>query len=350
LHVIHAAARRPQTKGGAGKTNESFFAARLIEHLAIPAFVLDAQGWVLIWNRACERLTGVPAGEVMGGRNHWKAFYDRERPTLADLVIADRLAEAAALYEASSDPGVDPHGFSAETWCAMPRAGGQLYLAIDVGPIFDERGHLVAVVETLRDLTAKKQKEAELLELAQCDTLTSIANRRTFDRRLEEEWTRAERSRTPVSLLLIDVDRFKHCNASYGHAAGDRCLRHVAEAIRGETRHAGDLAARIGGDEFAAILPNTPIEAAMAVAERIRLAIFRARLLVARPPSRARLTVSIGVAESLKFRSCEAFLAAADATLYRAKGSGRNRTVAASDPCADVAASLTRIALGQPPA
>jgi diguanylate cyclase (GGDEF)-like protein len=324
---------RGQSKPESVETAESFFAARLIEHLAIPAFVLDPQGRVLIWNRACERLTGYPAEELIGGREHWKAFHERERPCLADLVIADRLDEATILYDSASSLDGNPHGLSAEAWCAMPRTGRRLYLAIDVGPIFDERGQLVAVVETLHDMTAKKQIEAELTALADSDALTSIANRRTFDRRLSEEWGRADRSKSPVSLLLIDLDRFKRCNDSFGHAVGDRCLRQVAEAIGHETRGAGDLAARFGGDEFAALLPNTSLEPAMSIAERIRRAVERADLPAGGGPHEARLTVSIGAASSGDFMSSEALLAAADAALYRAKRSGRNRTIAAGgDP------------------
>ena len=330
-----------QSKQGAIETTESFFAARLMEHLAIPAFVLDPQGRVLIWNRACERLTGYPAEELVGSREHWRAFHERERPCLADLVIADRLAETKSFYDSSSSLDGNPHGLSAEAWCAMPRTGRRLYLAIDVGPIFDERGQLVAVVETLRDMTAKKQMEAELSALADSDALTSIANRRTFDRTLAEEWSRADRSQSPVSVLLIDVDRFKHCNDSLGHAAGDRCLRQVAETIRHETRRGGDLAARFGGDEFAAILPNTSLDAAVSIAERIRRAVERTSRPAGKGQPCARVTISVGAASSSDFPSCEALLAAADAALYRAKRGGRNRTMAAGgDPWTNSALAL----------
>ncbi len=302
-----------------------------MEHLTTPAFVLDVQGRVLIWNRACERLTGCQAGELIGRGDHWKAFYDRERPCLADLVIANSSGEAEALGRASAGPEVNPHRLSVETWRVMPRTGQRLYLAIDAGPIFDERGQLTAAVETLRDLTANKLMEVELSTLADYDALTSIANRRTFDRRLVEEWSRAGRSQTPLSLLLIDLDRFKQCNDNLGHAAGDRCLQDVAQSIRSEARRRDDLAARIGGDEFAALLPNTPIEAAVAIAERIRRAVECACLPAGKPPSRAQVTISVGVAASRGFSSCEAFFAAADAALYGAKRLGRNWTVVDGD-------------------
>ncbi len=321
-----------QPTGGVRLTDESVFAARLMEHLAIPAFVLDSHGRVMIWNKACERLTGCPACEFIGGADHWKAFYSRKRPCLADLVVAGRLAEATALYDASSNPDVNPHGLSAETWCSMPRSGHRMYLAIDVGPIFDEQGGLVAVVETLRDMTAKKRMEDELSALAHFDPLTSNPNRRAFDRRPADEWERSARSGAPLSLLLIDLDRFKRCNDSFGHAAGDRCLRRAAHAIQGEVRRGADFAARVGGDEFAAILSNTPLAAAVAIAERIRAAVESACLAAERSPSSARVTVSIGCASSRDAPSREGVFDAADAALYEAKRRGRNLTIACGDP------------------
>src|SRR5438309_646158 len=126
------------------------FAISLMEHLVVPTFVIDAEGCVLIWNKACERLTGVAASEVVGGRDHWRAFYDIRRPCLADLVLSKRLSEISALYARDGNFGMSDFGVSAENWCVMPRAGHRLYLAIDAGPIYDESGSLIAVVETLR--------------------------------------------------------------------------------------------------------------------------------------------------------------------------------------------------------
>lgn len=140
------------------------FAVTLMEHLMVPTFVLDAESRVLIWNRACERLTGVPASEVVGTQDHWKAFYESARPCLADLVVKGEYAEIAELYTVHEEPGQPVMGVHGENWCWMPRRGERLYLAIDAGPVYDEQGKLIAVVETLNDITARHVAQARAAE------------------------------------------------------------------------------------------------------------------------------------------------------------------------------------------
>src|SRR5690606_37035045 len=131
------------------------------------------------------------------------------------------------------EPGESGNGLRAENWCTMPQIGSRLYLAIDAGPIFDDQGKLIAVVETLRDMTEQKNAQTALQNLAAHDGLTGIANRRAFDERLGTEWLRAARDRQSISLLLLDVDFFKRYNDAYGHQQGDECLRKVAEVMAG---------------------------------------------------------------------------------------------------------------------
>ena len=142
------------------------FAISLMEHLVVPTFVLDAEQKVVIWNRACERLTGIPSSEVVGTRNHWKAFYEESRPCLADLVAMSALEQMATLYAAADKPGEPSYGVHAENWCWMPRRGQHLYLAIDAGPVFDASGRLIAVIETLRDITEKHVAQIKVEEQA----------------------------------------------------------------------------------------------------------------------------------------------------------------------------------------
>jgi serine phosphatase RsbU (regulator of sigma subunit) len=142
------------------------FAITLMEHLVVPTFVLDAEQRELIWNRACERLTDIPAAEVIGTRDHWRAFYEEPRPCLADLVATGGYEQIADLYTVFEDPTEPTFGVHAENWCWMPRRRQRLYLAVDAGPVFDESGKLIAVVETLRDVTEKHLAQEKVEEQA----------------------------------------------------------------------------------------------------------------------------------------------------------------------------------------
>ncbi|MBO0902497.1 diguanylate cyclase [Jiella sonneratiae] len=308
------------------RKNQSDFAVRLMQHLVVPTFVLDKTGHVIIWNKACERLTGIRAEDVIGTRRHWTGFYTEERPCLADLVIAHAAADIASLYtvDCSSEP--DRGILSAENWCHLPIVGGLRYLAIDAGPIHDEAGELIAVVETLRDITVQKEAQDKLEVLVRQDSLTGIPNRRLFDEYLQGEWQIATGTARPLALLMIDIDHFKVYNDTLGHVAGDQCLKRIAELISAETRRECDVCARYGGEEFAVILPRTDLPGAVAVAKRIARAVAHARIPNPGLGPRGRLTMSIGAAAfdpENRPASPDDLLAAADAALYAAKQSGR---------------------------
>ena len=175
----------------------------------------------------------------------------------------------------------------------------------------------------LRQLTSAT---ARFRSLAVTDTVTGIANRRVFDERMRTEWSRALRSGKPLTLLIVDVDFFKPFNDHYGHAAGDRCLKLVAQTGAGCMQRPGDIFCRFGGEEFAAVLPETDREGGFALAEAIRAAI--AALHIPHERSSAGIvTVSIGVASAspTSKNSANGILGAADNALYRAKANGRNR-------------------------
>ena len=304
-----------------GAPADRAFAHQLMETLAIPIFVLDTTSRVMFWNRACERLTGVPARDIIGTREHWRSFFEERRPTLADLLIEERAAEAHQPRIGLPD---DPH-LSAESWCDMPRMGRRRYLAADASPIYDERGRLAAVVETLRDMTDEKLAQIALEQLATRDGLTGLANRRCFDETLHAEWARALRQRQPLSLLMVDVDNFKAYNDANGHLGGDECLKRIATAVASEMR-ANDLVARYGGEEFAVILPNQSLKGAASVAERIRTRVEQLQVPNRMAPAQ-HVTVSIGAATAIASpdNSASELVAIADAALYRAKHMGRNR-------------------------
>jgi diguanylate cyclase (GGDEF)-like protein len=313
-----------------GTADDQMFAVRLMEHLVVPTFVLDANGRVMIWNRACQRLTGLAARDVIGTANHWRGFYDVPRPCLADLVLKGEWSGLETLYTEHTSIVAGHNGLSAENWCVMPQVGSRRYLAIDAGPIYDETGQLLAVVETLRDITVQREAQTELRTLASCDGLTGLGNRRRFDECLAQEWRRSRRDAQPLSIIMIDIDHFKDFNDAAGHQMGDECLKRVAGAIGDEVRRPGDLAARYGGEEFAVILPDTGLLGASIVADRIMTNIAAMAIPHPAPHVAGTVTVSIGVAcsETVAVGAPSSDLgASADAALYRAKRAGRNQVV-----------------------
>lgn len=170
----------------------------------------------------------------------------------------------------------------------------------------------------------------QLERLAMNDALTGLANRRCFDETLAQEVQRAQRQGTSLALLMIDIDYFKLYNDTYGHLAGDACLREVGHVLEACVRRAGDLVARYGGEEIAVILPNTEHEGAQAVARHV-LERLNLRNMPHRSSPIGRVTVSIGIASvaGAALESGQGLIDAADQALYGAKGAGRNQLVCA---------------------
>jgi diguanylate cyclase (GGDEF)-like protein/PAS domain S-box-containing protein len=188
------------------------------------------------------------------------------------------------------------------------------------------------------DLTEQKRAEEELreandalLRLATTDALTGIANRRAFDEYLEREWKRMLREKMPLSLILCDIDYFKKYNDLYGHQAGDSCLHDVAQALHKCIFRPGDFVARYGGEEFVVILPGTPAEGALHIAEHIRSAVRELIISHAGSEVDQFVTLSLGVAQEIPSMetNTDDLLRAADTALYKAKKQGRNRVIVA---------------------
>lgn len=198
-----------------------------------------------------------------------------------------------------------------------------------------------AVIERTTEIAAKNaaltELNRELQQLVGRDSLTGVANRHAFDERLDALWDAHVRLQIPLAMVLFDIDHFKQLNDCYGHAAGDDCLRRIAGAVTSTLERATDFVARIGGEEFAVLLPGTDVAQAAEIAEGLRVAIELNRLPHADSPFGI-VTASFGVA-SVRPRpggDRTALAADADAALYAAKANGRNRVelaaVAGAEP------------------
>ena len=173
-----------------------------------------------------------------------------------------------------------------------------------------------------------KQLANRFRVLANVDSLTQVANRRAFDQALDREWRRMQRAHRPMTLILADIDEFKHFNDNYGHLAGDVCLQTIAQTLRAHVRRPGDVVARYGGEEFAIVLPTVNAEQGKELAEKLRRAVYNLKI----PHEGSRVgpyvTLSLGTATlipSTEFGPGE-LIRRADLVLYRAKDSGRNRS------------------------
>jgi diguanylate cyclase (GGDEF)-like protein len=178
-----------------------------------------------------------------------------------------------------------------------------------------------------RSQYALRLANARLKQLSLHDALTGLPNRRQFDQTLELEWNRALRNRRSLSLLILDVDCFKALNDLHGHQAGDECLQKIANALPGSLRRAGEIAVRYGGEEFAAILPDSDLSVALAVAETMRKAVLSLEIPHEGSSAHRFVSISVGAAvmEPSHSTAPTQLVGAADEALYRAKRGGRNR-------------------------
>lgn len=178
------------------------------------------------------------------------------------------------------------------------------------------------------------QANGELAELTITDALTGLSNRRHFDETAETEVSRANRGSQPLSIMIIDIDHFKDINDTYGHVAGDQCLKLVANKIDSVVSREADLVARYGGEEFAVILPDTDVADSRRLAERIRSAVEKIKVIF--EGKSISVSVSIGLVGTVPAQSCEVdhLVNAADKALYAAKQKGRNR-VETAEPIID---------------
>ncbi|BAL23258.1 diguanylate cyclase with PAS/PAC sensor [Azoarcus sp. KH32C] len=214
-------------------------------------------------------------------------------------------------------------------------------LQVFASTILGSENNVVGSAALLRDITEEKRLEEELRRLSTTDGLTGLYNRRHLDATLATEYVRSTRTGASLAVVMFDIDHFKKFNDTYGHDQGDRVLQAVARNFRDALRKY-DLACRYGGEEFVGILPNTTLDGAFSVAERLRCDIEAAEV------DGLKVTISLGVAAfpEISVAGPEGLIEAADAALYGSKEAGRNRTTraeplagsAAAEPAADAAA------------
>jgi diguanylate cyclase (GGDEF)-like protein len=255
------------------------------------------------------------------GPEDWHGMWARK-------VLPEPLAGLDQLADQSLQLG-GPGGLSFES--SLVGKDGARTLVVTKGMVrSDCRGNPdepMGTIGIITDITERKRMESQLRHMATIDELTGCINRRAFFSAAEQELERANRYGSPVSVLMIDIDHFKQVNDRFGHAAGDRALKATTAAIHANLREI-DSFGRLGGEEFAALLPETTLAGAMLVAERLRQAVAATEVEL-EETSPLRLTVSLGVAERMTGETAiDQLLARADTALYRAKAAGRNRVLA----------------------
>jgi diguanylate cyclase (GGDEF)-like protein len=210
----------------------------------------------------------------------------------------------------------------------MKRRNGEEFWALLSARMIEFEGE-AALLAGISDVTDQKILEERLRDLATKDELTGLCNRRHFIELAEIELSRSRRKSAPTALAMLDIDHFKLVNDHFGHATGDRALLELARAMK-ETLRGSDISARIGGEEFVVLLPETTLEGALSVTERLRERVGRAEIPTG-DGRLAKITVSAGIAELLPTEGLDALLKRADDALYLAKERGRNRSVVSGE-------------------
>ena len=286
------------------------FAERLIETIPNPVWFKDGEGRYRLYNRAFRELFGIDEACWQG-----RTADDISCP---GMVAADTGSDADLTAGRSK---------RIELEIAIEAPDGPRTLLLAKSALDTEDGQVAGIIGVLTDISDRKRLECELQRLATTDSLTGCCNRRQFFALANHELERSLRFNHPLSLVALDIDRFKLINDTYGHGVGDEALKAVVQACRATLRDI-DTLGRLGGEEFAVLLPETDLAGAADAAERLRAAVAAA--VVEGAPAEIQLTASFGVARLPPGPgTLQGMLAAADDALYRAKHEGRDRVVVA---------------------
>jgi diguanylate cyclase (GGDEF)-like protein/PAS domain S-box-containing protein len=258
----------------------------------------------------CEML-GFSRDELLGSTMPWP-FMPPEGIEVA-LALTDKLVNEALHAQAGAGQSLEVP--------MMRKDGSRFICDVVLRLARNPDGSTLGWVSTIRDVSRRHDYEAELERLATHDPLTGLANRRLFEQRLDQELADAIRHGRSLAIAILDLDRFKDVNDQHGHPVGDRALRETAMRLESVQRK-GELFARVGGEEFAWILPEVDSHGAWAAVERARRAISDVPF-----EGIGHLTISIGVGLSDELEDPAALYERADQSLYRAKRDGRNRSI-----------------------
>lgn len=260
-------------------------------------------------------------------QDHWKTVQD-----WVDCIHPDD-SERAMNYCVSQSEQCLNHEFEYR----MIKQNGDIIWVRDVVNIAqDNDGNVKYLIGFIIDITDDKNTQIQIISdknkyqrLTLVDHLTKAYNRRKFDSYLIDNWNKGMRGQEPLSLIIIDIDHFKQFNDLYGHTLGDKVLVKVADAMLDTFKREYDTVCRIGGEEFAAILPNTSIETALELAQKLQDKIADHNISHEHSHTSPLLTVSMGVSEAVNYHNytSQQFYAFVDDLMYSAKNSGRNRIV-----------------------
>ncbi|MFA7060100.1 MAG: diguanylate cyclase, partial [Pedobacter sp.] len=319
IAMIHNITERKRVETVMAEQKE--FVESLMENSAVPTFVLNPEHQVLIWNQACEELTGIRSEAMLGRDEPWKAFYDHKRPVLGDIIIDGAVAQASQYYTTFDKSSFIPEGLQAEGWY-LNLNGMDRYILFNAAPIRNGKGELLAVIETFEDITERKRYEEQLEYQANHDGLTSLPNRNLLTDRIRQTMLMSSRNHNEVAVFFVDLDNFKFINDALGHDIGDMLLKIVAERLAGCVR-SGDTVARQGGDEFVIVISDQTIS------NYATLIAGKMLEMIAQPfqikEHELVITCSIGI--SIFPRDGEdvhELIKNADVAMYRAKEQGRN--------------------------
>lgn len=286
----------------------SRFTQDLIETIPLPVWYKDSQLRFELYNRAFRETFQIKAGD-WAGKTVAEIGHSKSIPLHEEIDKTLLKAPDCSIYESATQIGDERREviITKSTYC-------------------DAEGRPVGIIGVMMDITERKEMERELVRLATTDSLTGVWNRRYFLEQSARELARARRAAKPVALIMLDIDHFKSINDTYGHPVGDDAIRALVGACSGILRPSDGIG-RLGGEEFAIILPGDDTDSAMTVCERLRQAI--SQIVVSSDHGDVTFTASFGMALAMaEDTGAEAALSRADEALYHAKRSGRNRVVA----------------------